>query len=36
MVALIAVVIIAAVTFIGESADEQFSKVGSAVDTAGA
>ena len=25
-----------AVTFIGESADEQFSKVGSAVDTAGA
>lgn len=36
MVALIAVVIIAAVTFIGTSADSQFDKVGSAVNGAGA
>ena len=35
MVALIAVVIILAVTFIGESASEKFSQVGSAVDGAG-
>jgi pilus assembly protein Flp/PilA len=35
MVALIAVVIIAAVTFIGQSASEKFGEVGTAVDTAG-
>lgn len=35
MVALIAVVIIAAVTFIGESASEKFDTVGSAVNNAG-
>ena len=35
MVALIAVVIIVAVTFIGTSADKQFNKVGSAVGNAG-
>ena len=35
MVALIAVVIIAAVAFIGTSADSQFDKVGSAVNGAG-
>jgi pilus assembly protein Flp/PilA len=36
MVALIAVVIIAAVTFIGTSADSKFDEVGSAVNGAGA
>jgi pilus assembly protein Flp/PilA len=36
MVALIAVVIIAAVTFIGESSSEKFQQVGDAVDGAGA
>ena len=35
MVALIAVVIIAAVTFIGTSADSKFDEVGSAVNGAG-
>jgi pilus assembly protein Flp/PilA len=35
MVALIAVVIILAVTFIGTSAEEKFNEVGSAVDGAG-
>jgi pilus assembly protein Flp/PilA len=35
MVALIAVVIIAAVTFLGESASDKFNTVGSAVDGAG-
>jgi pilus assembly protein Flp/PilA len=35
MVALIAVVIIAAVTFLGESASSKFSTVGSAVNNAG-
>ncbi|HET9311727.1 MAG TPA: Flp family type IVb pilin [Actinomycetota bacterium] len=35
MVALIAVVIIAAVTFIGTSADSKFDQVGSAVNGAG-
>jgi pilus assembly protein Flp/PilA len=35
MVALIAVVIIAAVTFIGESSSEKFNDVGTAVDGAG-
>ena len=34
MVALIAVVVILAVTFLGESASEKFSEVGSAVDSA--
>jgi pilus assembly protein Flp/PilA len=34
MVALIAVVIILAVTFVGQSASEKFAEVGSAVDTA--
>jgi pilus assembly protein Flp/PilA len=34
MVALIAVVVILAVTFLGESASEKFSEVGSAVDGA--
>ena len=34
MVALIAVVIIAAVTFVGKAASNQFSTVGSAVDNA--
>jgi pilus assembly protein Flp/PilA len=35
MVALIAVVIIAAVTFLGESASDKFDTVGSAVNNAG-
>lgn len=35
LVALIAVVCILAITFLGEAASEKFSQVGSAVDTAG-
>jgi pilus assembly protein Flp/PilA len=36
MIALIAAVIIVAVTFIGNSADEKFNSVGEAIDGAGA